>query len=129
MKTISMIGIVAALSLPALAAAQRGGGAGGGAISVQRVQVQRIDVGRVDTGRTITPARDINVRRGDAFGGDTGTRIRRGDDDPNRQGSHEARRRWNAAHPSDPDPSHHARRRWNAAHPSDPDPSRPNAGD
>jgi hypothetical protein len=109
-KTISMIGIAAVLSLPALAAAQRGGGAGAGAISVQRVQVQRIDVGRVDTGRTLT-ARDIDIRRGNADGGETGTRLRRRDDGPDRRPPH--------------DP---ARRRWNAAHPSDSDPSRPNAG-
>lgn len=128
MKTISMIGIAAVLCAPALAVAQRGGG-GGGAVAVQRVQVQRMDVqrvGRIDTGRTIDRARDIDVRRGDAFAGETGTRIRHRDDDPNRHNP--ARRRWNAAHPSDPDPSHLARRRWNAAHPSEPDPSRDPAG-
>jgi hypothetical protein len=126
MKTISMIGIAVALCMPALAAAQRGGG---GAVAVQRVQVQRMDVqrvGRIDATRTINPARDIDIRRGNAFAGETGTRIRHRDDDPNRHDP--ARRRWNAAHPSEPDPSHLARRRWNAAHPSEPDPSLSNAG-
>lgn len=98
MKTISMIGIAAALCVPALAAAQRGGAAG--AVSVQRVDVQRVQ--RIDSGRTITPARDFEIRRGTAVGGETGTRIHRRADDPNRRRPHDpARRRWNAAHPSD----------------------------
>lgn len=117
MKTITMIGIAAALCLPALAAAQRGGGSAGG---VQRVDVQRVEVQRIDTGRTITPSRDIEIGRGGAV--ETGTRLRR--PDPDRR-AHNARRRWNAAHPPGPDP---ARRRWNAANPSDPDRTRRRAG-
>jgi hypothetical protein len=113
MKTITTIGVAIALCVPALAAAQRGGGAG--AVSVQRVNVQRVDVRRVDTRPTLTPGRD-NIARGFTVI-DTGTRIRR--PDPDRR-LHNARRRWNAAHPG---PNPHARRRWNAAHPSDPDPA------
>jgi hypothetical protein len=89
MKTISLIGIAVALCVPALASAQRGGGAG--AVSVQRV----------DTARTIAPVRDIDIRRGDVVRTgtvETGTRIRRPLHNP-------ARRRWNAAHPPAPDPS------------------------
>lgn len=130
MKTIRMIAIAAAFCAPALASAQRGGG--GAAISIPRVSVQRTEVQRVqrvDPGRPFAPTRDVDIRRGNVFGGDTGTRIRRRDDDPDRRRPHDpARRRWNAAHPSDPDPSDTARRRWNAAHPSDPDPSRDPAG-
>lgn len=102
MKTIRMICVAAALCVPALASAQRGGGAG--AVRVQRVE----SVQRVDTGRTIA-VRDIDIRRGDAVRvgpGETGTRIRRPLHNP-------ARRRWNAANPPAPDP---ARRRYNAAH-------------
>jgi hypothetical protein len=115
MKTITMICVAAALCVPALASAQRGGGAG--AIRVQRVDVGRVDVRRIDTMRTITPGRDVNIARGVAVI-DTGTRIRR--PDPDRRRLHHARRRWNAAHPPGPNP---ARRRWNAAHPSDSDSS------
>jgi hypothetical protein len=120
MKTIKMICVAVALCVPALASAQRGGGTG--AVS-QRVNVQRVDVGRadlrrIDTMRTITPGRDVDIARGAAVL-ETGTRIRR--PDPDRRRLHNARRRWNAAHPPGPNP---ARRRWNAAHPSDPDPSR-----
>ncbi len=119
MKTITMIGIAAALCLPALAVAQRGGG--GGAVGVQRVDVQRVEVQRLDTGRTITPSRDIEIARGGVV--ETGTRLRR--PDPDRRRLHNPRRRWNAAHPPGPDP---ARRRWNAANPSGPDRSRRRAG-
>jgi hypothetical protein len=103
MKTIKMICVAAALCVPALASAQRGGGAV--AVGVQRV----------DTGRTIAPVRDmpvrdIDVRRGDIVRGaevETGTRIRR----PQHS---QARRRWNAAHP----PAGNAARRryYNATH-------------
>jgi hypothetical protein len=120
MKTISLIGIAVALCVPALVSAQRGGG---GAVAVQRGGIQRVDIQRVDTGRTLGPARDIDIRRGDAVRGETGTRIRRRD--PDRRRLHNpARRRWyNATHP---DP---ARRRWyNATHPSRPDPSRRRGG-
>lgn len=116
MKTITLIGIAVALCVPALASAQRGGGAR--AVNVQRVDVGRVDVRRIDTIRTITPGRDVNIARGVAVI-ETGTRIRR--PDPDRRRLHNARRRWNAAHPPGPNP---ARRRWNAAHPSDPDSSR-----
>ena len=115
MKTITMIGLAAALCVPALASAQRGGGTG--AAGFQRVEVQRIQrvdvqrVQRVDTGRTIDAVRDIALRRrGDFDGGETGTRFRR--HDPDRRPPH-----------------HPARRRWNAAHPSDGEPPRPPAGD
>jgi len=121
MKTITLIGIALALCVPALASAQRGGG---GAVTVQRGDIQRVDVRRVDTGRTLAPGRDIEIRRGDAVRGETGTRIRR--PDPDRRRLHNpARRRWyNATHPSNP---HKARRRWyNATHPSAPD--RPRRG-
>lgn len=111
MRTITMIGIAVALCVPALASAQRGGRAGG-------VNVQRVDVRRIDMMRTITPGRDVDIARGVAVV-ETGTRIRR--PDPDRRRLHNARRRWNAAHPPGPNP---ARRRWNAAHPSDSDPSR-----
>ena len=114
MKTITMIGIAAALCVPALASAQRGGGAGD--VGVQRVNVPRVDIRRIDTGRTITPARDVTIARGVAVI-ETGTRIRRLD--PDRRRLHNARRRWyNANHP------HQARRRWNAANPPVADPSR-----
>lgn len=112
MKTITMIGVAIALCVPALAAAQRGGGT----VSVPRVNVQRVDVRRVDPRPTITPGRDVTIARGFTVV-DTGTRIRR--PDPDRRRLHNARRRWNAAHPG---PNPHARRRWNAAHPSDSDP-------
>lgn len=115
MKTITMIGVAVALCVPALAAAQRGGGAG--AVSVPRVNIQRVDVRRVETRPTITTGRDVTIARGFTLV-DTGTRIRR--PDPDRRRLHNARRRWNAAHPG---PNPHARRRWNAAHPSDPDPA------
>jgi hypothetical protein len=99
MKTISMIVAAAALCTPALVAAQRGGGAG--AVAVQRVEIQRVQ--RIDSGRTMIPTRDFDVGRGTLAGGETGTRIRRHPDDPNRRPPHNpARRRWNAAHPSDP---------------------------
>jgi hypothetical protein len=95
MKTISLIGIAVALCVPALASAQRGGGAG--AAGVQRAETMQ----RAETGRTIAPVRDIDIRRGDvARVGtvETGTRIRRPPHNP-------ARRRWNAAHPPTADPS------------------------
>ena len=114
MKTIHTICVAVALCVPALASAQRGGGAG--AVRVQRAE----SVQRVDTGRTIT-VRDIDIRRGDVVRVgpvETGSRIRR--PDPDRRRLHNARRRWNAAHPSGPSL---ARRRWNAAHPSDPAPA------
>ena len=111
MKTISLIGIAAALCVPALASAQRGGGA----VAVQRVEVQRADVRRLDIDRTRFDARDIDIRRGEALRGETGTRLGRRDHDPDRA-NHQARRRWNAANPPD-QPDHHARRRWNAANP------------
>ena len=101
MKTINLIGIAVALCVPALASAQRGGGAT--AVSVQRVE----SVQRVDTGRAITPVRDIEFARGDAARVgtvETGTRIRRPLHSP-------ARRRWNAAHPPAPDPSRRRRGR------------------
>ena len=109
MKTITLIGVALALCVPAALSAQRGGG--GGAVAVPRGAIERVDVQRVD--RTLVPARDIEIRRGDAVRGETGTRIRR---------HNPARRRWyNATHPSNP---HKARRRWwNATHPA-PDPSR-----
>ena len=100
MKNLSLICAVLALGVPAMASAQRGGGMGAG--GVQRVQ--RMDVQRIDTGRALTPSRhDIDVRRGGALRGDTGTRIRRAD--PERYPNHQARRRWNAANPTAPDPS------------------------
>ena len=105
MKTISMIGIAAILCVPALAAAQRGGGAGAGGFQrievqrIQRVDVQRVD--RIDTGRTIDRARDVALRRADPDGGETGTRLHRRPHDPDRPPPHNPRRRWNAAHPSD----------------------------
>ena len=116
MKTISLIGVALALCVPALASAQRGGG---GAVAVLRGAIQRVDVQRVD--RTLVPGREIEIRRGDVVRGETGTRIRR--PDPDRRRLHNpARRRWNAAHPSNP---HLARRRWyNATHPSTSDRSR-----
>lgn len=119
MRTITTIGVAVALCVPALASAQRAGGAG--AVNVQRVNVQRVDIRRVDVRRvdtrpTITPTRDVNIVRGVAVI-ETGTRIRR--PDPDRRRLHNARRRWNAAHPPGPNL---ARRRWNAAHPSDSDP-------
>ena len=99
MKIISMIVVAAVFCVPALAAAQRGGGA-------SAVGVQRVDVQRIDSGRTMMPARDFDIRRGTAVGGETGTRIHRRVDDPSRHRPHyPARRRWNAAHPSDSDPS------------------------
>jgi hypothetical protein len=117
MKTITMIGIAVALAMPALASAQRGGGAG--AAGAQRVTVQRVEIQRVDRGlTTFAPGRDIVVARGRLAEIDTGTRIRRPPHNP-------ARRRWyNANHPN-----HLARRRWNAANPSDADPSRRREGD
>jgi hypothetical protein len=119
MKTITMTGIFIALCISAPAVAQRGGGGGTGAVAVPRAEIQRID-----TGRTINPARDIAISRGDSLGGLTGTRIRHRID-PDRPPNHQARRRWNAAHPPQHDP---ARRRWNAANPSVPDPSRRREG-
>ena len=108
MKTISMIGLAAAFCVPALVAAQRGGGAGG--VAVQRVDVQRVQP--FDSSRAIDSGRDIDISRGGGFGGETGTRIRRRDDDPDRRPPHDpARRRW-----------------YNATHPSAPGPSRPDAG-
>jgi hypothetical protein len=102
MKTMSLICAALALGVPALAPAQRGGG-GMAAGGVQRVQ--RVDVQRIDPARTLTPGRDIDVRRGDAAGGVTGTRLRRRDHDPDRRLHNPARRRWNAAHPPATDPS------------------------
>ena len=89
MKTISLICAVLALGVPALASAQRADRAGS-AVAVQRV----------DTGRAITPARDIEIRRGDAVRGETGTRIARRRYEPNRRRPHNpARRRYyNATH-------------------------------
>ena len=109
MKTISLICAAAALCVPALAEAQRGGRGGGAAIPTRGVEIQR-----VDRGATINLRRDVVIARGDVV---TGTRIRRPDADP-------ARRRWYNAH-------HHqqARRRWNAANPPDSDPSRQRTGD
>ena len=103
MKTISLICAAAALCVPALAEAQRGG-RGGAAMPTRGAEIQR-----VDRGATINLRRDVVIARGDVV---TGTRIRRPDADP-------ARRRWYNAH-------HHqqARRRWNAANPPDSDPSR-----
>jgi hypothetical protein len=106
MKTIKMICVAVALCVPALASAQRGGGAG--AVRVQRAET----VQRVDTGRMIT-VRDIDVRRGDVVRVgtvgtvETGTRIRRPLHNP-------ARRRWNAAHP--PAGTAARRRYYNATH-------------
>jgi hypothetical protein len=103
MKTITMICVAAALCVPALASAQRGGGAG--AVRVQQVESVR----PVDTGRTIA-VRDIDIRRGDAVRVrpvETGTHIRRPLHNP-------ARRRWNAANPPGPNPAR--RRYYNATH-------------
>ncbi len=116
MKTISLIGIAMALCLPVMASAQRGGG---GAVAVPRGAIERVEIQRIDRDRTLVPARDLEIRRGDAVRGETGTRIRR--PDPDRRRLHNpARRRWyNATHPSNP---HKARRRWwNATHPATPD--------
>ena len=74
MKTISMIGVAVALCVPALASAQRGGGAG--AVRVQRVE----SVQRVDTGRTIArPATSTSAAATPCASDrlETGTRIRR----------------------------------------------------
>jgi hypothetical protein len=120
MRIITTIGIAVALCVPALAAAQRGGGAAAvnvPRVNVQRVDIRRVDVRRVETRPTITPGRDVTIARGFTLV-ETGTRIRR--PDPDRRRLHNARRRWNAAHPPGPNL---ARRRWNAAHPSDPDPA------
>ncbi|HEY5711600.1 MAG TPA: hypothetical protein VIT38_06870 [Allosphingosinicella sp.] len=111
MKTMTITGIAILLCIAAPAAAQRGGGGGTGPVAMPRAEIQRID-----PGRTISPARDIEIRRGDATGGVTGTRIPHRID-PHRPPNHHARRRWNAANPP---PHDHARRRWNAANPSDP---------
>lgn len=105
MKSIHMICAAAALCVPALASAQRGGGTP--AVGVSRVE----SVQRIDTGRTIGPVRDIDLRGRDidvARGGEvvTGTRI------PHHN---PARRRWNAANP--PNSDNNARRRYyNATH-------------
>lgn len=106
MKTINMICVAVALCVPALASAQRGGGAGAVSVRVQRVE----SIQRVDRGRMIVPVRDVDIRRGDVVRGatvETGTRIRRPLHNP-------ARRRWNAAHPPAPNPAR--RRYYNATH-------------
>lgn len=117
MKILCMIAAAAALCLPAMASAQRGGQAGG-------VAVQRVDVQRADLGRAGTIGRSIDVR-GDAVRGEltTGTRIRRPVERPDRDRAHNPRRRWyNATH-------NPQRRRWyNANHPTRPDPSRRRGG-
>ena len=64
MKTITMIGIAVALCVPALASAQRGGGAGAG--NVQRVNVQRVDIRAHRHRADDHPGRDFDVARGDA---------------------------------------------------------------
>ncbi|MGQ0589301.1 MAG: hypothetical protein ACT4N8_07205 [Sphingosinicella sp.] len=108
MKILGMIAIAAALCVPALASAQRGGQAGGTAVQ------------RADVGRTATIGRAIDVRGG-TLRGDivTGTRIRPRPERPDRDRAHNPRRRWyNATH-------NPQRRRWyNANHPTRPDPSR-----
>ena len=101
MKSITMICVATALCVPALASAQRGGGA----VSVQRVErIQRIDTGRIPVRDIDLRGRDIEIARGGMVV--TGTRI------PHHS---PARRRWNAANPPDPDPNPR-RRYYNATH-------------
>jgi hypothetical protein len=147
MKIITMIGLAAALCVPAAASAQRGDGAG--AAGVQRMD-QRIDTGRAIMTRDSGAIRGESLR--DAVARDdilTGTRLQPGRpriqrperDEP----SHSpARRRWNAANPGEPghsparrrwnaansgEATHGpARRRWNAANPPAPPVSRPRGG-
>lgn len=104
MKSIRMICVAAALCVPAMASAQRGGGAG--AVSVQRVErIQRIDPGRTITARDIDlRGRDVDIVHGGMVV--TGTRIPR---------HSPARRRWNAANPPDSAPNPR-RRYYNATH-------------